>query len=371
MEALQIIFILFIIFTFLYLLNRLVRISLFFNYLNKTKNTSGFPPVSVVISARNEAQNLKELIPVLFRQQYPTFEVVVALDRCTDESLSIMKTFEKEYSQLKTVIVDELPDHFSPKKYALTLAIKAARYEWILLTDADCRPLSEVWIEKFSELMTEENQFILGYSPYQKSRGLLNGFIQFETFQTAYEYFTSSLLGLTYMGVGRNLAYRKSLFLKVKGYNRFQGIMGGDDDLFVQYHANSTNTALMIDPQAVTESASKDNWKDYRTQKKRHYSVSRYYQKKVKLIHIFKFTNNLGLFITFVILAFWGYQWIWVFSLILLVILFRFYTDFKVGQRLGRGYNYTLLPVFDLIYILFVPLSVMDSMLSKTIKWKN
>src|SRR5690606_33778770 len=122
------------------------------------------------------------------------------------------------------------------KKYGLTLGIKAASHEWILLTDADCRPNSRRWIRSMSRYFDEDTQFVLGFSPYRATAGLLNLFIRFETMLTAIQYFSFGWLGNPYMGVGRNLAYRKSKFLEEKGFNNFLHVTGGDDDLFVNQH---------------------------------------------------------------------------------------------------------------------------------------
>ncbi len=347
----------------------LIRSLVILLYSEKTSSEKS-PPISIIISARNEAENLKSLIPKLMEQDYYDFEVSVALDRCSDDSLDIMKIFEKQYDNLKTVIIDELPDHFSPKKYALTLGAKGASNEWLLFTDADCRPQSENWLSGFANQMTSDTDVLVGYAPYSRKNGLLNAYIRFETFMTASDYLSSVLLKNPYMGVGRNLAFRKSLFLKVKGYNRFQGIMGGDDDLFVHYHAKPSRTRVVFGPDTLVYSDAKDSLKNYWKQKKRHFSVGKYYRFSSKLRHTFKFLAMILLWATFIILAILGYQPIIVSGSFIGYFVIKGLLDWRVANRIGDGYRYILNPILEGIYITFVPAASVVAAFTKKVKWK-
>jgi glycosyltransferase involved in cell wall biosynthesis len=170
-------------------------------------------------------------------------------------------TKPKRRSRLKMVNIDSTPAHVNGKKYAITLGIKAAKHDWILLTDADCRPNNEQWIRVVSERCSEDKNFVLGYSAYEKRPGFLNLFIRFETLLTAIQYIGFALAGNPYMGVGRNLAYRKSVFLENKGFNNFLSVTGGDDDLFVNQHATAKNTAVVLGRRCTCEFVPKNNVK--------------------------------------------------------------------------------------------------------------
>ncbi len=335
------------------------------------KRVSGgkWEPVSIVISARNEAKRLEELVSRLMDQDYPEFELIICLDRCSDNSLELCKKFENEYSNFKIVIIDELPNQFSPKKFALTLGIKAAKNEWILLTDADCTPFGSGWITSMAENMDESKDFVIGCAPHFPGKGILNHFIHYETFNTAYEYLSSALLKIPYMGVGRNLAFRKSLFLKVNGYNRFQGIMGGDDDLFLQYHCVPGRLAIAYGPSNLTFSEAKTTFKAYWYQKKRHLSVSKFYKLFHRIRLSLKFTINLVLWVSFFILAFNGFQPILVISLFLSYLFVKSILNWAVGRKIGTVYNYLLTPVLELIYITFLPITGLISTFTKKVKW--
>src|SRR5690349_11485174 len=164
------------------------------------------------------------------------------------------------------VHVNRLPAHVNAKKYAITLGIKAAKFEWLLFTDADCRP-GDQWVRSMSSQFNNETSFVLGFSPYVKMLGVLNAFIRFETIITAIQYISFTLLGRPYMGVGRNLAYRRSIFLDGKGFNNFLNVTGGDDDLLVNQHATATNTVVHVDENALVYSKPKLTWSTFFNQK--------------------------------------------------------------------------------------------------------
>ncbi|HMQ59935.1 MAG TPA: glycosyltransferase [Flavilitoribacter sp.] len=232
--------------------------------------------VSVVICARNEAENLRKNLPHILNQNYRSFEVIVVDDDSSDESEKIILSFQKNYPILRPVLVK---DKKQPgKKAALSLGIKEARYDKLLLTDADCRPASSEWINRMQAAFTGNVNIVLGFGPYLTHSGFLNRFIRFETLFTAIQYLSLALLGLPYMGVGRNLAYRKSLFDRVGGFKRHGHIAYGDDDLFVSGAARGGQTAIVLQPEAFTFSEAKSDWRGFYFQKSRHLSAGVHYR---------------------------------------------------------------------------------------------
>ena len=236
-------------------------------------------PVSVIVAAHNEIENLKTLIPLLLKQNYPEFEIIIVDDRSDDDTYLFLLGEQRKDARLKIVRVDYTPQHISHKKYAISLGVKAALYPYLLFTDADCQPSSENWIALMANQWQNEKEFVLGFSPYQKRKGLLNWVIRYETFFTAIQYLSYALAGLPYMGVGRNLAYKKEVFLRNKGFNSHLKIVGGDDDLFVNVNAHSKNTAICIHREAQVLSYPKVTWKSWQIQKNRHLSVGKFYKK--------------------------------------------------------------------------------------------
>ena len=260
-------------------------------------------PVSVIICAKNEENNLKNLIPKLVEQVYPTFEIVLINDNATDNTLEIIKKFAKVYPNIKVVDVKENEQFWGNKKYALTLGIKVASYENLLFTDADCQPNSVNWIASMNNQFSDNKQIILGYGAYKKGSSLLNKLIRYETLLTAIQYFGFAKIGLPYMGVGRNLAYTKSLFFKANGFVNHIKIKSGDDDLFVNQVANKKNTAICFNPDSFTTSIPKTNYKDWIYQKRRHITTAKYYKPLHKFLLGLFYTSQLLFWILTVILV--------------------------------------------------------------------
>ncbi len=339
--------------------------------LHKVKSaTQGPQPVSIIVCARNEEKNLRELVPRLLDQDHPEFEVIIVLDRCFDQSLDFLKSLEPQHPNLRTLIVDYVPDQFHPKKFGLTLAIKGAKYEWVLLTDADCRPGSNQWASHMANQFESGADFVLGYSPYERKATFLNHFIQYETFITGFEYLAFALLRMPYMGVGRNLAYRKSLFLKAKGFNAFQGVTGGDDDLFVQHHARPTRSRIALQEEATTLSKPKTSWRAYWKQKRRHLSVGKFYRKSVILRHIWKSNIHLGLWLSFITLAILNFSPEIVWPVMLSIFAMKGLLFWWSAQKMGQGYQYWITPILDFTYAFFIPVTGIIAFFRKNIPWR-
>jgi glycosyltransferase involved in cell wall biosynthesis len=254
-------------------------------YKPKPKLQSQQHPVSVIICARDEDENLARNLPGVLVQSYPSsFEVVVVNDNSVDDSKYILQELKKTFKTLNAVELTQEAKLIAGKKYPLSVGIREAKYEILLLTDADCVPSSEHWIEKMQNRYDEKTEIVLGYGAYHKRKGLLNKLIRFETFHTALQYLSYALAGTPYMGVGRNLSYKKDLFLRNKGFSSINHIPSGDDDLFINQVATKNNTAVIIDPEAVTRSVPKTTWSGWLRQKTRHYTTARYYKPKHKFL---------------------------------------------------------------------------------------
>jgi len=191
---------------------------------------------------------------------------------------------KKTFKSLNVVELTQEAIHISGKKYPLSIGIREAKHEVLLLTDADCVPASEHWVEKMQDGYDGNIEIVLGYGAYHKKSGLLNKLIRFETFHTALQYLSYALAGTPYMGVGRNLSYKKSLFFKSKGFSSINHIPSGDDDLFINKTATKDNTAVVIDPDAITRSIPKTTWSAWMRQKSRHYTTAKYYKPKHKFL---------------------------------------------------------------------------------------
>ena len=330
----------------------------------------GGKPISVIICARNEAGNLTRFLPLVMEQDYPDFEVVVVNDRSWDGTTDLLEGFAAKYKNLKVVTVNEGGKFIAGKKFAVTMGIKAASNEWLVFTDADCYPASSHWLMGMQQPEDEHTEIVLGYSPYLKRRGLLNSLIRFETFFTAVNYLSFAIKGMPYMGVGRNMAYRKTLFFKHKGFAAHMHIPSGDDDLFVNAHATKYNTAIRINPAAHVWSAPNTTFFGYLRQKKRHVGAGKLYKAKHKFILSAQIIFQFLFYVFFAaLLVFKSTQYIGagVFIFSLLVRCF-------VYPRLLKRLNYADLrwwfPILDILLFIFLVFNGFLSIFVKKVKWK-
>ncbi|WP_461137405.1 glycosyltransferase [Spirosoma terrae] len=325
--------------------------------------------VTVVVCARNELPNLIELLPLLNDQQYPAFEVLVMDDRSTDGTQSFLENDITALTNVRHIRIDREHEHVTPKKYALTIALKKALYPTVLLTDADCRPASTDWLTGMvAPLASSQKSLVLGFSPYEHQPGFLNLLIRSETLFTAVQYFSLALAGRPYMGVGRNLAYRTQIFFDNKGFYTHKNVVGGDDDLFVNEVATSTNTAVSLEPATFTWSKPKETWSEWRLQKRRHLNVGSYYKPGNKLrlglltgSHVLSWL--LGLVIGLIILwyelshhSFTPNEWLLLLSATS-AFAFRLFAFWgivgRISYRLSHTVHWGIMPFMDILLAVY------------------
>lgn len=356
---------------------QLLYLLIFSIAIAKKRPVSGHasPPVSVLVCAHDEEENLKLLVPELLKQDYPDFEVIVVNDRSNDNTYDLLRELSQADDRLKMVNVKDTPSHVNGKKYAITLGIRAASNDWILLTDADCKPVSDTWIRSMSQSFTDDAQFVLGFAPYQTTAGFLNHFIRFETIITALQYLSLALMRSPYMGVGRNLAYRKSLFLEKKGFNNYLHVIGGDDDLFVNQHANGKNTRVHIAAEAITTSAPEKTWTDFFYQKIRHLSVGKYYRGKHKwVVGAFKISWVFTLLVGAVCLALFWQNHILAGAVAGVLICRWILLGVAIScllKRAGLTFTFALIPVLDIVYPIYYISTGLTALFTKKVRWKT
>lgn len=265
----------------LYFLLRYLRAGAQVTPLNEAAE---LPGVSVIVCARNEEENLQDYLHNLLTQDYPQYEVIVVDDGSEDQTRMILEQYARQSTKLYHTFVPQGARVISSKKLALTIGIKAAHYDYILLTDADCRPESNTWIREMMGGFADANtEVVLGFSPYFEHDTLLSRLISYDTLWTGLLYMGMARSGHPYMGVGRNLAYRRGTFF---AHNGFQGLLSersGDDDLFVNKVATKKNTHVVCSRGSLTWSSPKKTWREWMQQKRRHLSVSPLYRASSKL----------------------------------------------------------------------------------------
>lgn len=329
-------------------------------------------PVSVIICARNEAENLQQNLPLILSQSYPNFEVIVVNDCSNDESEYLLKGFEVQYPQLRVVTVVEHPRFKTGKKFALTLGIKAAKNEFLLMTDADCTPASPHWIDLMQQHFSDEKQIVLGYSPYIKTGGLLNLFIRFETLKTAIGYLSTATARNTFMGVGRNLAYTKSLFFKGKGFASHMHVPSGDDDLFVNQNATKNNVTVEFNSNTHMLTLSKTSFATYFKQKKRHMGVGKLYKARHRTLLTVDAASGFALYVLLILLLALGFDPFALLGLLVFRWILQFIIYRKIFNRLACKDLLFWLPLLDVIYYIYLNIFGLIGSFSKSknIQWK-
>ncbi len=332
--------------------------------------TQVLEPMSVIICAKNELENLKQNLPSFFDQDYPDFEIIIVNDCSHDGSDWYLRDLSLQHKNLKVVTINENLRFKHGKKFAVTLGIKAAKNENLVFTDADCRPASNQWLKCIQRNFNEDTEIVLAFSPYEFRPGILNRFIRYETFITALNYLSYALKGIPYMGVGRNMAYRKSLFFKGKGFASHMHILSGDDDLFVNQNANSTNTRIEIDFDSHIWSEPKNSLSSYFTQKFRHQGAGRVYKGSHRKMLSFQALSGFLFYVFLSALIVIKADW-W--------IIAAFYFPRLIAQILVyisvlKKLKYIDLiwwtPVFDFIYYIYIVLFNFIALFTKRVEWK-
>jgi len=329
-------------------------------------------PVSVIICARNEAENLTKNLPSILNQDYPDFEVIVVNDCSEDDSEFVLDRLQKQYKHLKVTTIKQDEKFIHSKKLALTIGIKAAKNEWLLLTDADCYAESTKWIERMQRKFNENADIVLGYGGFVQEKSFINYLIRFDALFIALQYFTFAMAGRPYMGVGRNLAYRKSVFFRNKGFANHHKLDSGDDDLFINEVATSTNTYYEISHESITRTIAKSTFSDWFKQKKRHTTTAKHYKTNTKIRLFFEPFSRISFYILFVLSLIWFSNYypfiIGAFALRMILQL----VIIKVALKHLKE-KYLLLPslLYDIILpFLGIAFYVSNIFSTKQIKWK-
>jgi len=342
-----------------------------FSFIKKQEFTSKNFPISVIICAKNEAKNLKKFLQSILEQDYQNFEIVLINDGSSDKTLRVMETFKAKNDNIKIVDVKTIEAFWGNKKYALTLGIKASTHNFLLFTDADCKPVSNQWISEMSSQFTNSKSIVLGYGAYSKVKGsLLNKLIRFETLITATQYFSYALIGQPYMAVGRNLAYRKELFFEASGYMNHMNIKSGDDDLFVNQIANSKNTAICFSKESFTESIPKKSLKEWIYQKQRHISTAKHYKFRHKFLLTLFYLSQLLFWVLATLListlTFW--------KIVVVLIAVRFIAQFLslgyVSKKLNEADLIPFYPILEVFLISAQFFIFIKNLISRPKHWK-
>lgn len=318
--------------------------------------TSELPPISIIICAREESENLRRNLRAVLEQDYPQFEVIVINDGNTDESEDYLTLLEEEYPHLYHSFVPDSSRYISRKKLAVTLGIKAAKYDWLVLTDANCCPQSDQWLRLMARNFTSRTQVVLGYSGYHRGKGWLNRRAAFDNLFIAMRYLGFALAGSPYMGIGRNLAYRKELFYQQKGFSAHLNLQRGDDDLFINQATTAENTRVETDPRATVRMQPLQRAKDWREEKIGYASTAKLYHGWQRWVAGLETTTRLFFYAACVAGLVMGIlQHHWLVAVVAFVLwTVRFALQAVIINKTARSLDeqrkyYFSLPLFDLL----------------------
>lgn len=340
----------------------------FHNY-KKQKVTVALPSISVLIAARNESRNLVDYLPFILEQDYPEFEVIVINHQSSDETAFVLKAFERQYSHLRIINIEKNQHLHLGKKIPLTLGVKGAKYDFLVLTDADCQPASDKWLRSMAARFSVGKQIVLGYGPLAEEKGFLNKLIRFDTAWIAMNYFSFAKVRMPYMGIGRNLAYKKELFDSVGGFKSHYGLASGDDDLFVQEAVGKKNYKVNLDPDSFCVSEPPKSYERWFAQKSRHYTTAPHYKVfKKMMLGIYPLSLLLGLISFVSLLCVSSFNGI-VFSVFCFVLLMKWLIIGLSFKRLKEHKFIPWIPLWDIFYAIWTPIMYYSLSNAEKNKW--
>ncbi len=328
-------------------------------------------PISLIICAKNEDENLTEFLPKVLTQDYPNFEVIVVNDCSYDNTETVIDEFIKIFPNLKKVTIQEDPYYKHGKKFAVLVGIKAASYENLLFTDADCYPASSNWLREMASGFSVRKEIVLGYGAYEKMPGFLNKLIRFDTFIIATQYLSAAVRKRPYMGVGRNLAYKKSLFYKNKGFSRHYHINSGDDDLFVNEAAGRENVNICVSKDAITYSKPKTSFKAWKLQKARHLTTSPFYKAATKTAIAWNYFTQYFFVLSLIPLFLSVNTAIIAGGLFLLKVFFQWFVTRKAAIKLNEPDLWLFSFFYELLLLLIYPIFHLAKITYKPNHWTN
>ncbi len=286
---------------------------------------------------------------MVLEQDYPDFEVIVVNDASGDNTEDVLRDLKQKYPHFRSSSIEENIHQRRGKKLALTLGLKAAQHEWVLLTDADCIPASPHWLEKMQRNFKKNTGIVLGYGPYKREKGVLNLVIRYDAFYIALQYFGFALAGFPYMGVGRNLAYRKELFFNNRGFASHYELASGDDDLFINEVARKNITRIEIGKDSQTHSEAESSWRDWYYQKRRHLTTGPRYKFLTKILLGTEIFSRLIFYASFTVLLINQILLPIVLGIFLLRMLSTIVIIKLAMDRLNEKYLLLISPLLDII----------------------
>ncbi|MBI9073305.1 MAG: glycosyltransferase [Melioribacteraceae bacterium] len=336
---------------------------IFFSLRKKNiyKTTSALNKISVVIAAKNEADNIPNLIKALKSQNYDKnfFEVIIVDDNSTDETYKVVEqliTNHRNFHLLKAV-----NKKFGAKKGALDIGISHTNHDYILITDADSKPEYN-WIESYNRAFQNDYDFVFGKVIKTAEANFINKVSRFENLRNSILIFAASNLKTPYCAYGSNFGFNKKSFLNLGGYSSTNDKLSGDDDLLIREAVKNNMKIGTVDSKVW--SSSKSTLKDYISQRSRHTSTSHnYILKHQLLLGIWHLLNLILLFAPIITFQF---------ELIILSIS-KIMIDLLLLSKLQKEFTYSFnfieIIYSQIIYDIMIIVNFFSSLIKKE-SWK-
>lgn len=313
-----------------------------------------FPPVSVVLTARNDAAWLKENLVYLLEQDYPDFEVVVVDYLSHDDTQFVLKLLKDYYPHLKVVPFKEDVNLFQGKKYPLSIGIKSAKNDILLLADPDCTPKNMKWLRGMVKgYANKGTQIVLGFCGLKRTKTLLGVMQQYDNLSYSSHYLGSALLGHPYTGTGRNLSYRRNFFFKQGAFIRHYSVAGGSDDLFVYQNATEKNTAICIDSDACLSTEPKKTFGQWHRQRLDRVSTRNWHSIGSRLQEDLLPLFNIAFYTMAALLLVNGtLPWLMVIIMVAIKWAWQIVSFAQLCQRFDGGLTYLAAPFLEIYFII-------------------
>lgn len=238
------------------------------------------------------------------------------------------------------------------KKNAITTGVYAAKSNHLVFSDIDCKPASKTWAKIMSQNLDKTCEIVIGYGAHLKKAGFLNKFIRFETVMTAIQMMSYAKAGIPYMAVGRNLAYKKSLFLKHGGMEKHLHMASGDDDLFIRDAATKENSRICLDQKSFTYAEPAVSWKQFFDQKRRHITTASAYNRLPQVLLGIYAASHIGFFVLLLLSVLLG-QAAYIIEATLMFYLISFPIFALISRKLDEKDLILWFPVLDFLFFVY------------------
>ena len=316
------------------------------------------PPVSVVLAAQNDGDWLRQNLVYLLEQDYPDFEVVVVDYLSTDETQYILRLLAQNYSRLKVVTLTNNANGYQGLKYPFSIGIKTAQNDILLLAEPECIPMDTTqfnWIRSMvSGYVHDHIDIVLGYCGISYKPSLFNWLQQYDNLLYSVEYLGSAILRAPFTGNGRNLSYRRSLFLKNDGFIYHYNIPDGADDMFVNQNARPRNTAVVLSPESFTLVQPQPTLRQWHLYRRHRVSTHSFYSLPLKLRRLLP---PLGILLFYLfgalLLALAALPWQILAAALALKLAWQIVATAAATRRLAvKPVVYILSPLFEIYFLI-------------------